>query len=143
MNRVAAPDTDDEDSNGDEEGEDGTAATDPDDPSAEEQNDPYALPEVSDDEEEMAELRRQVLRSKPFANSAEASQDMDPKARRETVAAPEAVKDRGPSESESDNGEDAAFDRIMDSTPVTDRSGIMGRQRLNQLQKRGIPIDMF
>src|SRR5699024_10754724 len=32
------------------------------------ERDPYALPEESDDEDEMAELRQRVLMSKPFTN---------------------------------------------------------------------------
>ena len=84
--------------------------------------------EESDDEEEMAELRRKVLNSRPFANPINA----DEKAR------PEKIRRQGPlpvdSDAESgsdacDNEDDSAFDNIINATPVTDRSGLQAKQR--------------
>ena len=79
-----------------------------------------------DDEEEMAELRRRVLASKPFA-----SPDMDAKPALETISrpAPCQVIDSD-AESGSDVEDNSTFDDIINATPVTDRTGIQARQRL-------------
>jgi pre-rRNA-processing protein TSR3 len=109
----------------------------------EEDHDPFGLP-PSDDEEEMAELRRRVLASKPFTNPtkpADNHDDTDPKA-------PERVQRAGPAgmpadsdaESGSDIGgddDDDEFDNIMNAAPMTDRAGISAAKRKKQMEKDG------
>ena len=80
-----------------------------------------------DDEEEMAELRRRVLQSKPFANPSKIDQKPSP----ERIARPEPLPIDSDAESGSEIGEDdSAFDNIINATPVTDRTGIQAKQRL-------------
>ena len=90
--------------------------------------DPMALPPESDDEEEMAALRARVLASKPFSNP----KSDDSKAPPERIARPNAPLPLEDSDAESGSeiGDDAAFDNIIDATPVTDRTGIQAKQRL-------------
>ena len=87
--------------------------------------DPLALSEDEDDEEEMAELRRRVLASKPFTNPS-----------REEKKPPEKVERAVPVDSDSESGSDLAdneaFDNIIDAVPVTDRTGINAKQRLRK-----------
>lgn len=80
----------------------------------------------SSDSEQMAEIRRRILKSKPFSNPSAQGSKPPP----ETVARPNPIPvlDSG-SESGSDGDDDSAFDRIIDATPVTDRTGI---QRLGK-----------
>lgn len=90
--------------------------------------DPYELPEESDDEEEMAELRRRVLLSKPFANPAEEEQKKEPEKIART--GPPSLQEDSDAESGSDLGRDDEFDNIINATPITDRAGITAKQRL-------------
>ena len=85
----------------------------------------------SDDEEDMAELRRRVLASKTFSNPT-----TDPKKEQpETIskAAPVAVDSDSEPGSIFDDDNDA-FDNIIDATPVTDRTGIHARERERRLK---------
>ncbi|EGD91153.1 hypothetical protein H112_00952 [Trichophyton rubrum D6] len=92
--------------------------------------------EEDDDEEEMAEIRRKILLSKPFAGTA-SSPDREPDAKGTgpavvpSPAGPTAAKDTCNEESDSDDGNesDAAFDRIINATIATDRTGIKALQR--------------
>ncbi|MCJ1337152.1 ribosome biogenesis protein tsr3 [Bachmanniomyces sp. S44760] len=85
------------------------------------------LPE-SDDEEEMAELRRKVLKSRPFANIAD---NDDQRATLTKIEHPKPVLVDSDAESRSDTeGDNSAFDNIIDATPVTDRTGIQAKQRI-------------
>ncbi|KAF2835966.1 RLI and DUF367 domain protein [Patellaria atrata CBS 101060] len=120
MNRrpidVSDEDSDHEDGDEESEGEDGPS------------HDPYLLPEdEDDDEEEMAELRRKVLLSKPFSNP-EDSGDRKPPERIARIEPPP-VKEDSDAESGSDIGLDEEFDQIIHATPVTDRTGITAKQR--------------
>jgi pre-rRNA-processing protein TSR3 len=101
-----------------------------------EERDPYALPESSDDEEEMAELRRRVLLSKPFANPTPlgSSDKKPPEKIIQTKSTPATVDPED--ESESDHGLDDEFDNIIQATPVTDRTGITAKQRLKTQDKK-------
>lgn len=105
--------------------------------------DPYALPEDSDDEEEMAELRRKVLASKPFA---EKEEEPDDKPRPEIIArnvtssvgqgsqlttSKNDADEDGNSGSDDDDDDDA-FDNIINATTSTDRTGILALQRRKQ-----------
>ncbi|KIW02942.1 uncharacterized protein PV09_05988 [Verruconis gallopava] len=104
--------------------------------------DRFELPSESDDEEEMAELRRRVLQSKPFAISADLE---DTKQQPQRVARPPSPlpapkrgvsreledddQDDGASGSEEEDGLDDEFDNIMQRGPVTDRIGINAKQQ--------------
>ncbi|OAX81026.1 hypothetical protein ACJ72_04636 [Emergomyces africanus] len=105
---------------------------------------PYALPEESDDEEEMAELRRRVLNSKPFTNVG--VDEMTSKPRLEKVKRPESSStgiaeiasgsrqaniagDNDTGNYSEDDGEDEAFDKVMNATITTDRTGILAKPR--------------
>ncbi len=97
-------------------------------PAEEEEKDPYAISDDSDDDAQMEEIRRKILASKPFSNPADTSQKKAP----ETVARPSRLQPDVDAEPDSDNdedGEDDEFDGIIDATPVTDRIG------LNKLEK--------
>jgi pre-rRNA-processing protein TSR3 len=125
----------------DEEGEEGEErAEGEEDEDADEDTgrDPYELPSESDDEEEMAELRRQVLRSKVFASK----NDEDDRKQPEKVARPASPsriarvpdhEDEGPdadlSSDEPEDDDDADFDNVMKRGPVTDRIGINAKQQ--------------
>jgi pre-rRNA-processing protein TSR3 len=90
----------------------------------EDDRDPYALPEEEDDEEEMAELRRRVLQSKPFSNPQGGGHDEAPKPISRPANLPKEP------EPDSDNDEDEDFDNIINATLVTDRTGIMAREKM-------------
>ena len=121
MNRRPVFDSDDEEEDdsdapgsSDDDGEDGGV----------EVGDPLGMSDQEDDEEEMAELRRRVLASKPFANpSAE-----DKKAP-ERIARTAPILVDSDSESGSDVGDNDVFDNIIDATPVTDRTGINAKEK--------------
>jgi pre-rRNA-processing protein TSR3 len=91
----------------------------------EEEKDPLDISDDEDDEEEMAELRRRVLASKPFANPTDTGQKWVP----EKISRPVPVKPDSDIERDSDNGDDGEFDNIIDATPVTDRIGIQAKQK--------------
>lgn len=90
-----------------------------------EDKDPFAISDDEDDEEEMAELRRRVLASKPFANPQNTSQKSAP----EKISRPIPLKEDSEVEVDSDNGEDDEFDNIIDATPITDRTGIVAKEK--------------
>ncbi|KAL8726198.1 MAG: hypothetical protein Q9166_006871 [cf. Caloplaca sp. 2 TL-2023] len=119
-------DSDNEDGSGDEKdeaeaGEGGVSVT------------PYTLdmPDPQgddDDEEEMAELRRKVLASKPFSNPS-----IDERSEPQRIIQPRkthAVDSSDDAESGSDIEDNTAFDNIINATPVTDRTGIQAKQRM-------------
>lgn len=121
MNRQPVVDSDDEDEDdsdasksNDEDGEDGGV----------EIGDPLRLSDEEDDEEEMAELRRRVLASKPFLNPS-----IEDKKPPERIKSSVPVAEDSDAESGSDFGDNDAFDNIIDATPVTDRTGINARQK--------------
>ena len=124
INRRPIIDSDDENEEDDEEkasGED-----DNEDGGVEVERDPLDISDESDDEEEMAELRRKVLQSRPFTNPTDTGQKPQP----EKIARPEALPDDSDAEPDSDNGDDDAFDNIINATPVTDRTGIRAKERV-------------
>lgn len=92
---------------------------------AEPEPDPLGNSEASDDEEEMAELRRKVLQSKPFQSSAEVSS----KPHISTIVPPKPRPIDSDDEPLSDDGENDDFDIIINATPVTDRAGLQAQQR--------------
>ena len=84
--------------------------------------------ENSDDEEEMAEIRRKVLNSRPFANPARGDEKLQPKRIKRPSPLPvDSDKESGSDASGAED--DSVFDNIIDATPVTDRTGIQARQR--------------
>ena len=87
--------------------------------------DPLAISDEEDDEEEMADLRRRVLASKPFSNPSQEDKKPPEKIARSPLIDSDA-------ESGSDIGNNDAFDNIIDATPVTDRTGITAKQRLRK-----------
>ena len=94
----------------------------------EEEGDPFELPEEDDDEEEMADLRRRVLASKPFANPTTEKGEKMPPAKIEEPQ--KLAKSDDESESEAEEEDNSAFDNIINATPVTDRTGIRAKERL-------------
>ncbi|KAH0560039.1 hypothetical protein GP486_003441 [Trichoglossum hirsutum] len=129
MNRRPVVDLDGE---GDEEAKDNVRAEvtehndgSEDDPEAEER-DPFEISDDTEDEEEMADLRRRILNSKPFANPT----DTDQKSALEKVSRPTPQPIEPDVEPDDDNGEDEEFDKIINATPSTDRSGLQAKQRL-------------
>ena len=126
MNRRPVVDSDDEEDDSDapksddEDGEDGGV----------EIGDPLAMSDEEDDEEEMAELRRRVLASKPFSNPS--TEDRKPP---EKIARMLSVPVDSDSESGSDMGDNDVFDSIIDATPVTDRTGINNKQKLRKQEE--------
>lgn len=104
--------------------------------------DPLDLSSDTDDADEMAEIRRRVLKSKPFANHAPNTADSSKsplsgnKISRQcsnTVPSLTADSDISDSDSSDDDNDgdvdDAAFDAIINATPVTDRTGILAKQQ--------------
>jgi pre-rRNA-processing protein TSR3 len=88
--------------------------------------------EEEDDEEEMAELRRKVLASRPFSNPMpEAPINADARQSRRAQS-PLQDSDAG---SGSDNGDFEDFDQIANATPVTDRTGIVAKERQKRLDR--------
>ncbi|KAI4120656.1 MAG: hypothetical protein LQ338_006857 [Usnochroma carphineum] len=83
-----------------------------------------------DEEEEMMELRRKVLASKPFSNPS-----TDTKTQPERISRPPAKASPDDNDSDEESSvsgieDNVAFDSIIDATPVTDRTGIQAKQRV-------------
>lgn len=90
------------------------------------------LPEdEEDDEEEMAELRRKVLASKPFSNPSDTGRKPPVD---EPKPPPPTAREDSDAESGSDLDDDAEFDQIINATPVTDRTGILAKERSKKLE---------
>lgn len=98
------------------------------------------LPSSEDEEEaaEMAEIRRKILASKPFAESVSETKPEQPTPRESAVD--EAVIKNEPPADDSDAESGSAeedfndFDQIANATPVTDRTGIVARERAKKLE---------
>ncbi|KAI9894190.1 MAG: ribosome biogenesis protein tsr3 [Vezdaea aestivalis] len=106
---------DEENEKGDEDKAAGAADSDEDDEAPE-------LPDDGYEDDEMADIRRRILQSKPFmectdkrAESSTAISRSKPKLMQES--------------SESDAGEDEDFDNLINATVTTDRTGILARER--------------
>jgi len=91
------------------------------------------LPPMSDDEEEMAELRRKVLQSKPFANPQTSGPSHKP------IQTEPERRDRDEDSDDRLSGtdieDDEDFDNIINATPVSDRSGIVAKERARAQDK--------
>lgn len=117
--RTEDDDDDDDDESGDEDDEDEGS-----DEEEDEDKDPFAISDDSEDEEQMAEIRRKILNSKSFKNSAE-----EEKQQPEKISRPEQLYVDSDAESGSGGSEDEAFDNIINATTVTDRTGIKAIQQ--------------
>lgn len=117
-NRLPAQGSDDED---DESGDDDDENEDSEE---DEDKDPFAISDDSEDEEQMAEIRRKILNSKSFKNPEE-----EEKQQPEKISRPEQVYVDSDAESGSAGSEDEAFDNIINATTVTDRTGIKAIQQ--------------
>lgn len=89
--------------------------------------DPFAISDDSEDEEQMAEIRRKILSSKSFQNPSASDKQLP-----EKIARPEPAYEDSDAESGSAGSEDEDFDNIINATTVTDRTGIKAIQ-----QRRG------
>jgi len=127
MNRRPVFDSDDEDDS-DMDGPKGSDQEDDDEEGGVDVDKDLLPPlEQSDDEEEMAELRRRVLQSKPFMNPGQETDKAPPE--KITRPVPLAIDSDAESGSDIDGGDDTLFDNIINATPVTDRTGIQAKQR--------------
>lgn len=89
--------------------------------------DPFAISDDSEEEEQMAEIRRKILSSKSFQNPSALDKQQP-----EKIARPEPAYEESDAESGSAGSEDEDFDNIINATTVTDRTGIKAIQ-----QRRG------
>ncbi|KAK5114726.1 hypothetical protein LTR62_002300 [Meristemomyces frigidus] len=114
----------------------------------EEDRDPFDLPPNDDDEEEMAELRRRVLASKPFTANGNTTKHFEPDdtvpERIQRPSDPTKPVQSIPEDSDAESGSDVGarnddddFDNIMNAAPVTDRAGITAAQRKRAMEKEG------
>ncbi|KAH6891020.1 hypothetical protein B0T10DRAFT_484242 [Thelonectria olida] len=93
----------------------------------EDEKDPYAISDDSDDDAAMAEIRAKVLASKTFSNP---NPDDEGRKKPATIPRPQQqqpgrFKPDSDVEPDSDNDEDDdEFDNIIAATPVTDRIGL-------------------
>lgn len=128
--RVSDSDEDDDDSDDDNDGEDGKNKEGVEEEEEEEADkDPYAISDDSEDEEQMAEIRRKILSSKSFQNPTVGDK---PQPQKIQVSRPEPEYADSDAGSEAAGSEDEAFDNIINATPMTDRTGIIAVQ-----QRRG------
>ncbi|KAJ5238295.1 Ribosome biogenesis protein TSR3 [Penicillium chermesinum] len=91
---------------------------------SEEDKDPFAISDDSEDEAQMAEIRQKILGSKAFQNPS-----VSDKQQPEKIAKPEPSYVDSDAESGSAGSEDEDFDKIINATTVTDRTGIKEIQR--------------
>ncbi|OOQ84774.1 Ribosome biogenesis protein tsr3 [Penicillium brasilianum] len=114
---------DDDDEGEDESGGEGSEEEDESEDEAD--KDPFAISDDSEDEEQMAEIRRKILESKSFKNPSASDREQP-----EKIARPEKpVYVDSDAESGSAGSEDEDFDNIINATTVTDRTGIKDIQR--------------
>lgn len=78
----------------------------------------------SNDEEEMADIRRRVLQSKPFSNP-----DPDSRPQPKRISRPQPIPVESDPESGSGVEDNSMFDNIINAAPITDRMGIGAKQR--------------
>ncbi|TQV98256.1 RLI and DUF367 domain-containing protein [Cordyceps javanica] len=93
----------------------------------EEDKDPFAISDDSDDDLMMEEIRRKVLASKTFSNPNERDGE-DRKAKPTTIVRPQQLMEHTIDPDSDNDDEDGAsndeFDNIIEATPVTDRIGL-------------------
>lgn len=143
----SSDDDDDDDDEEDEEEEDGSGDNEVDGiylgkkPTAalpeEQPQDRYAISDESEDDAAMAEIRRKVLASKPFANPTpehhgDESEEEGARRKPQTIQQPQsqrfqvdtAVRPDSDNGSDEEGDDDDEFDNIIDATPVTDKVGL-------------------
>ena len=123
-NRMPAQEGSDDEDDDDESGEDGSGDEGGDAEESEEDKDPFAISDDSEDEAQMAEIRQKILGSKAFQNPS-----VPDKEQPEKIAKPEPKYVDSDAESGSAGTEDEDFDNIINATTVTDRTGIKDIQR--------------
>ncbi|OQV02552.1 hypothetical protein CLAIMM_07733 [Cladophialophora immunda] len=112
---------------------------------------PLDLPpdeEDEDEEAEMAEIRRKILASKPFTDNFPAeppkkdiqppkSEAIDNSGTRMTLPSTGQPRELVDSDAESGSAEEDYddFDQIANATPVTDRTGLVARERQKKLEQ--------
>jgi pre-rRNA-processing protein TSR3 len=134
MNRKQLVDSDDDE---DESGSEGEGSGDENSGHGVQLNMPESDDE--DDEEEMAELRRKVLASKPFANLDADKQTSGDIHNLEKQTSPDGMVHTKPhvQDSDGESGTDDEdyddFDQIANATPVTDRTGLTAKERQRKL----------
>ncbi|ETI24894.1 hypothetical protein G647_04264 [Cladophialophora carrionii CBS 160.54] len=139
---VFESDEDDDDDDDDDADSQSESAAD-DDGNTMQQGVPLELPpdeDDDDDEAEMAEIRRKILASKPFAENFPAEPPRKENQRHDanpTVTPAEQPPQLVDSDAESGSAEEEYddFDQIANATPVTDRTGIMARERQKKLEQ--------
>ncbi|KAI9045778.1 ribosome biogenesis TSR3 family protein [Aspergillus affinis] len=116
-NRKAVIDSDSDENDDDDEKSDKDG-----DEEEEEDKDPFAISDDSEEEEQMAEIRRKILESKSFQNPS-----IPDKPQPEKIAHPEPkpAEDSDAESGSAEGSDDEAFDNIINATPVTDRTGII------------------
>ncbi|KAH1844698.1 hypothetical protein KXX54_000417 [Aspergillus fumigatus] len=115
--RAASAESDAEDEEKDEQSE----GEGEDEEEAEEERDPYAISDDFEDEAQMAEIRAKILNSKSFQNPS-----VPDKPQPEKIARPDPTPlEDSDAESGSAVSDDEEFDKIINATPVTDRTGII------------------
>ncbi|KAI9653096.1 MAG: ribosome biogenesis protein tsr3 [Alyxoria varia] len=132
MNRRLRRDADEDEYGNEEQEHTADEENDEDEASTEEEMD--ELPSISDDEEEMAELRRKVLQSRPFAEARNASETKGSPSLDSASRTSPGLREDSDAISGSDV-DDAEFDKIINATPVTDRSGIAAKQKAKAQEK--------
>ena len=130
-NRRGRTSDSDDDENGSDSNNGGESGDNKEEEEEEEEadKDPYAISDDSEDEEQMAEIRRKILSSKSFQNPTASDKPQPQKVSVERAQPEPAGSD---AESGSSDSEDDAFDNIINATPMTDRTGIIAMQ-----QRRG------
>ena len=126
-NRRPVADSEGEDNKSDE--GDKTTSEEEDDGGVQVSRDLLDISSDPDDEEEMAEIRRRVLLSKPFSNP---NMDAKPQPVKTFRVTPHPIESDG--DSISDGDDNVAFDNIINATPVTDRTGIQAMQHSRKEQ---------
>jgi pre-rRNA-processing protein TSR3 len=142
----------DEDEDGDDNDDRDSEDEDEDESTSHQQGVPLDFPPDEDDEDEeaeMAEIRRKILASKPFSESVPSAaadrkkespqrddKDVDSNVKMLTTEPPPAAA-LAESDAESGSGEEDYddFDQIANATPVTDRTGIVARERQKKLEQ--------
>lgn len=136
-------DDDDDDNDGNKKNKDNANDDHDEDDSEEEQEDkdPFAVSDDNaSDEEQMAEIRAKILNSKSFQNPDKDDDDDDDnnhgsKPQLAKIAHPDPNPPVLREDSDAESGsagsddEDEAFDKIINATPVTDRTGIIESSR--------------
>ncbi len=99
------------------------------------------MPPSEDEEEaaEMAEIRRKILASRPFADSVsdpkpEPAPSIPPSKEKNPEVPPQQLPLDSDAESGSAEEDYDDFDQITNATPVTDKTGIVARERAKKLE---------